>query len=121
MVDGQAPLHRRLYYSPGGRYLSIILTLESILARLRNEAIRYLKGAVSHEATYSDGEIYISIRYFQDRKNDVSLRAWKVKLTDCKAKALGHLLSRPELCEALDNIMTFPALRSGLRLGNIDT
>lgn len=79
-----------------------------------------LNPKISHEMPYSDGEIYFGVRYHQVSREDGLVRAWRVMLSECKARALKHLLARPKITAALDKVMTFPGLRGGLQLGNID-
>lgn len=79
-----------------------------------------LNPKVSHEVPYSDGEIYFGVRYHQEKLDDGLVRAWGIMLSECKATALKHLLARPKITAVLDEVMTFPGLRGGLQLGNID-
>lgn len=79
-----------------------------------------LNPKISHEVLYSDGEIYFGVRYHQEIREDGLVRAWRVMLSECKTRALKHLLARPKITAAMDEVMTFPGLRGGLQLGNID-
>lgn len=90
------------------------------LGRAREKIIRTFAGSFSHEAAYSDGEIYYNLRCYQKQNNDLAVRAWKAMLSQCKARAWDHLLPREDILNALDKVMSFPGLRSGLQLGNID-
>lgn len=82
-------------------------------------AFRHHDAFISHEAPYTDGEIYNGVRYYQNKGDDQSIRAWKIRLSNSKAKALDHLIARRDMSHALDRVMIFPGLRGGLQLGNI--
>lgn len=41
-------------------------------------------------------------------------------LSECKGRAWDHLLPRANILAALDRVMSFPGMRSGFQLGNID-
>lgn len=69
----------------------------------------------------SDGEIYYNIRCLEDDGDEVSADSYKTKmLSRCKRLAFNHLTLRPKIRCALDRVMEFRGLRSGLQLGNID-
>lgn len=82
--------------------------------------LRSFSGNFAHEAIYSDGEIYYNIRYHSSRCEDAAIRGWRAMLSNCKARALDHLLLRGDILTALNRVMLFPGLQSGFQLGNIN-
>ena len=72
-----------------------------------------------HQTTFSDGEVYWKIRYYQQRARNDLVQEWIVRLTKCKQLSITQMQKDKDLVKAFDMLLAFPGLWSGLELGNI--
>ncbi|CAJ2508759.1 Uu.00g137850.m01.CDS01 [Anthostomella pinea] len=72
-----------------------------------------------HQTTYSDGEIYRGKRLCQLAKQDLLAREWTVQLSSSKQPIVRQLSRNIEIVKALDKLLPYPGLWTGLRIDNL--
>jgi hypothetical protein len=78
-----------------------------------------LKEGKRHETRYSDGEIYLKVRYYQRAQQEGSVQEWMLCLSKSKQRDLSWLLERTDYTDRLDMLEIFPGLWIGFELGYI--
>ena len=95
-----------------------------MIAGQRRALIDAKTQSFAHQTKYCDGDVYRSMRlhelHQQGNRLDSELRAreWRSQLSPCKQKIVKLLLRRPAIVQALDELLAFPGLWNGLRIGN---
>jgi len=64
----------------------------------------------SHQAKFSDGEVYRKIRYYQRQSWEDLVQDWMIRLTEGKQDDIYRLLKNKGLVEAFDILLPFPGL-----------
>jgi hypothetical protein len=73
----------------------------------------------AHQARFSDGEVYQKIRRYQNLGDGEMENEWKARLTPGKQQSVDRLLGHEGFKNAFDDLLSFPGLWGGLKLGNI--
>jgi hypothetical protein len=73
-----------------------------------------------HQASYSDGEIYLKIVEAITFGLDKNVQLWKAHLSHCKVTGVDSLLRHKNISGAFNELRDFPGLWKGLELGNIE-
>ena len=76
----------------------------------------------AHQTKYSDGDVYRSMRLHElgNRPgSELRAREWLCQLSLCKQKIVKLLQKRSAIVKALDELLAFPGLWLGLKIGNI--
>lgn len=104
------------YNELNGLTWNFLYNIEGCQARFRYLFRRKCE-AFSFEIPYTDSEIYRKIR-FSDNFDFSEKKDWLKRLSNCKETILRMLFRNERLAKALDRLLVFPGLWTGLQLGN---